>query len=77
MKIEIPDEIAKKCDVDAHQALELLAVALYKHKGIHGSLAAKLLGITEFEFRKVLSRVGETSNYDVDDLVQDIKNHDL
>ena len=38
MKIELSDEIAAKAGVDDRQALELLAVALCKWKGIHASL---------------------------------------
>lgn len=77
MIIEIPDELARKCDVDQREALELLAVAIYKAKGIHGSLAGKLLGISELEFRAVLAKHGGTMNYDVDDLVDDLKNNDI
>ena len=55
----------------------MLAIALYKYKGIHGSLAGKLIGKSEFDFHVLLSEKGETVNYDVDALVDDIKNNDL
>lgn len=77
MKIEIDDEIAKKCGINEREALELLAIALYKEKGIHGSLAGKILGMSEFEFHNLLSAKGKTVNYGVDDLIDDIKNNDL
>ena len=47
MKIEIDDSLTPKIDVDEKEAMELLAIALYKYKGIHGSLAGKLIGKTE------------------------------
>ncbi len=77
MKLEIDDEIIRKCDIDEKEALELLAIAIYKSKGVHGSLAGKIVGLSEFEFHNLLSERGETVNYDVDDLVEDIKNNDL
>ncbi len=77
MKIEISDEIAEKCQLDEKEALILLAIALYKFKGIHGSLAGKIIGLTEFEFHNLLAEKGSAVNYGVDDLVDDIKNNDL
>lgn len=77
MKIEISDEIAEKCQLDEKEALILLAIALYKSKGIHGALAGKLVGLTEFEFHNLLSERGEEVNYGIDDLVDDIKSNDL
>lgn len=77
MRIEIADEIATQCGVDAREALELLAIAIYKAKGIHGSLAGKILGISEFEFHSLLAQHGETVNYGVDDLASDIEDNDL
>jgi len=47
MKIETDDSLAPKIDIDEKEAMELLAIALYKYKGIHGSLAGKLIGKTE------------------------------
>lgn len=76
MKIEISDEIAKKCQLDEKEALELLAIALYKRKGIHASLAGKIVGLNEFEFRALLSKWQETANYGIDDLIDDIKNNE-
>lgn len=77
MKIELDDEIAKKCNLDEREALELLAISIYKIKKIHGALAGKILGISEFEFHDLLSKKGEVVNYGVNDLIDDIKNHDL
>jgi predicted HTH domain antitoxin len=77
MKIEIDESIVSKLGVSEKEALELLAIALYKYKGIHGSLAGKILGISEFDFHALLSEKRESVNYDVDDLIDDIKNNDL
>ncbi len=77
MKIEINDEIAEKCQLDEKEALTLLAIALYKFRGIHGSLAGKIIGLTEFEFHNLLSEKGEAINYGIDDLADDIKSNDL
>jgi predicted HTH domain antitoxin len=77
MKIELDDSLMSKIGVDEREAKELLAIALYKYKGIHGSLAGKLIGMTEFEFHTFISEKGTTINYDVDDLVDDIKSNDL
>lgn len=49
-KVEINDEIVKKCQLDEKETLEFLAVALYKRKGIRASLAGEIVGLTKFEF---------------------------
>ncbi|WP_444996374.1 UPF0175 family protein [Aliikangiella sp. IMCC44359] len=77
MKIEIDSSLMEKIGVDENEAIELLAIALYKYKGIHGSLAGKLIGKSEFDFHTILSKNGESVNYDVDELIEDIKNNDL
>lgn len=77
MVIEIDDEIALKCGVDRNEALTLLAIAIYKNRGVHASLAGKIIGLSEFEFHCLLSARGEVVNYDADDLINDIKNNDL
>lgn len=77
MKIELDDSIMEKIGVKEEEALEFLAIALYKYKGVHGSLAGKLIGKTEFDFHSLVSNKGSTINYDVDNLVDDIKNNDL
>lgn len=77
MKLEIDDALMTKIGVDEKETMELLAIALYKFKGIHGSLAGKLVGKSEFDFHALLADKGATVNYDVDDLVDDIKNNDL
>ncbi len=77
MKIEIDDALMKKIGVEEEEAKVLLAIALYKYKGIHGSIAGKIIGKNEFDFHALLSEKGESVNYDVDDLIDDIKNNDL
>lgn len=77
MKIEISDEIAKKCQLDEKGALVPLAIALYKYKGIHGSLAGKIVSPSEFEFHNLLAKKQVNVNYGIDDLIDDIKNNDL
>lgn len=77
MNLELDSSVMEKIGVDEEEALELLAIALYKYKGIHGSLAGKLLGKSEFDFHTLLSDKGESVNYNVDDLIDDIKNNDL
>ena len=77
MIIEIDDDIAKKCNLDTREALQLLAIAIYKAKGIHGTLAGKILGISELEFHQLLSKQGQSVNYGVDELIADIKTNDL
>jgi len=77
MKIEIDDLLVPKIGVDEEEALELLAIAFYKYKGIHGFLAGKLIGKTELEFHSPVAEKGETINYDMDDLIRDLKNYNL
>ena len=77
MEIEIDDVLMRKIGVDEKEAKELLAIAIYKYKGIHGSLAGKLIGKSEFDFRTLLTEKGETVNYDLGDLVDDIQNNEL
>ena len=72
MKIKLDDEIANQCGIDAKEALELLAVAIYKAKGIHGTMAGQILGISEPEFHSVMAKQGVTVNYDVADFLDDI-----
>lgn len=77
MEIEIDDVLMRKIGVDEKEAKELLAIAIYKYKGIHGSLAGKLIGKSEFDFHTLLTEKGETVNYDLGDLVDDIQNNEL
>lgn len=77
MKIELDEALMEKIGVDEQEARELLAIALYKYKGIHGSQAGKLIGKSEFDFHNLLAEKGENVNYNADDLVDDIKNNDL
>jgi len=77
MNIVIDDEVASILGMDAEELKQYLAVALYKYKGIHGALAGKIIDKSEFEFHGILSSFGETVNYDIDDLMDDIKNNDL
>lgn len=44
MKIEIDSSLMQKIGVDESEVKELLAIALYKYKGIHGSMAGRLIG---------------------------------
>ncbi len=77
MKLEIDNETALKIGLTPENARIYLAVALYKYKGIHGSLAGKIAGKSEFEFHTLLSEMGESVNYGIDDLIDDIKKNDL
>ena len=77
MKIELDDALMEKIGVDEEELRALLAIALYKYKGIHGSLAGKLMGKSEFDFHAMLSEKGGTVNYDVDDPLDDIHHHCL
>ncbi|AZZ92556.1 UPF0175 family protein [Hahella sp. KA22] len=77
MKIEIDDEIAQKLQLTEKEALELLAIALYKDRGIHGAFAGKIAGISEFEFHGLLAKKGFSVNYDVSDFLEDIERNDL
>lgn len=77
MIIEIPDELAQKCGINEKDALVLLVIAVYKTKGIHGTLAGKMLSISEIEFHMLLSKHGEPENYGTEDILDDIRNNDL
>ena len=77
MQIELNDDLAKQCGIDAKEALELLAVAIYKAKGIHGTMAGKILGISEPEFHAVVAQQGQTVNYDVADFLDDVRDNGL
>lgn len=75
MKIEIDSSLMEKIGVNEAEALELLAIALYKYKGVHGSLAGKLIGKSEFDFHSLLAEKNEKVNYGVDDLIDDVLNN--
>lgn len=57
MKIEIKDSVAAQCGLDEKQALELLAVALYRYKNISSELACELIGKSELEFQALQAMV--------------------
>ena len=75
MIIEISNEIASKCRLDSQEALKLLAIAVYRVKGVSGELAAKILGVSEFEFHQLLKQNTTEGDFGVDDLVANIKQH--
>lgn len=77
MEIKIDSTLMKQIGIDEEEAKELLAIALYKYKGVHGSIAGKIIGKSEFDFHTLLCEKGETVNYDVDELMDDINNNDL
>jgi predicted HTH domain antitoxin len=77
MKIEIDDDIARKCQLTEREALELLAMGIYKSKGIHGAMAGRLLGISEAEFHQLLASHGGTVNYSLEDLMDDVHSNGL
>ncbi|WP_299944483.1 UPF0175 family protein [uncultured Microbulbifer sp.] len=72
MNIELDDVLMAKISVDEREAPELLAITLYKYKRIHGSLAGKMNGVSEFDFHNPLSEKREAVNFGVDDLVDDL-----
>lgn len=75
MIIEISDEIANQCRLNPQEALQLLAIAIYRVKGVNGALAAQIMGVSEFEFHQLLKQGTQTHDFGVDDLVADIKQH--
>ncbi|MFS1525733.1 UPF0175 family protein [Microbulbifer sp. 2304DJ12-6] len=77
MHIELDDVLMAKISVDEREASELLAITLYKHKRIHGSLTGKMIRVSEFDFHNLLLEKREAVNFGVDNLVDDIKSHDL
>ena len=77
MEIEIDDELAKQCGLTATSALQIIAIALYKSRGIHGTMAGRLLGLNEIEFHQLLADQGYTVNYSLDDLLDDVGSNDL
>ncbi len=77
MRIEINDDIARQCNLDEKEALELLAIAVYKSKGLTGSLAGKILGLSEFDFHSLLISRNETVNYGSDNSLNAPKNNNL
>ena len=66
MKISIDDEIAKKCALTEAEALQMIALSLYKSKSTNAILAASLAGMSEFEFHQLLKKPEKviTKNYD-------------
>ncbi|OZG75174.1 hypothetical protein BTA51_01965 [Hahella sp. CCB-MM4] len=77
MRIEINDDIAQQCNLDEKEALELLAIAVYKAKGLTGSVAGKILGMNEFDFHSFLISRNETVNYESDNSLNARKNNNL
>lgn len=75
MIIEIDDEIAAKCLLDSHEALTLLAIAIFKVKRVDGALAARILDISEMEFHQLLKQRSATQDFGTDALIADIKKH--
>ena len=77
MEIEIDDELAKQCGLTEASALQIIAIALYKSRGTHGTMAGRLLGLNELEFHQLLADQGYTVNYSLDDLLDDVGSNDL
>jgi len=75
MEIEIEDQIIKKAGVSKKELLEVFAIAMYKKYGIHGTMAGRIIDedFGELDFGKVLGKYGESHNYSVDDLNDDIE----
>lgn len=75
MKIEIKDEIAEKAGISEKDILEVLAIAIYKKKGIHSRMAGRIIDDSygEIDFGEVLGKYGESHNYSVDDLEDDLE----
>lgn len=76
MKIEIEDKFAEKYNLTVRECLELLMIAIYKKKGVHGAAIARVLDLSEFEFHTLLANKGEVVNYGVEDLINDMKDFD-
>jgi len=74
MKIIIDPEIAEKCNLTEAEALKMIAVGLYKTKGLSSILAAKILGVSEFEFHKIAREIEKPVKKNYDDLISSIKN---
>ncbi len=70
MEIEFYNDVARKCGLDEKEALELLVIAIYKFKGIHGAIAGRILGISEIEFNKLLSDKDQAGLDDIDDVTK-------
>ncbi len=70
MEIELDNNVARKSGLDEKEALELLVIAIYKFKGIHGAIAGRILGISEIEFNKLLSDKDQAGLDDIDDVTK-------
>ncbi len=70
MEIELDNDVARKSGVDEKEALELLVIAIYKFKGIHEAMAGRILGISEIEFKQLLSDKGQAGLDDIEDVTK-------
>lgn len=74
MKIEIPDDIAKKLNFNEQSLKEFVAVSLYKKKMINGVEGGRWMGTSEIEFHGLLEKFDDHINYNIDDYLQDSNN---
>ncbi len=73
MKIDFPDDVMQRVDINDQEIKEIIAVSLYQLEKINGVQGGKIIGKSEIEFHEVLGKYGQTFSYDADDLLDDVE----
>ena len=60
MNIEISDVVSSQCELNEKEALEFLAVALYRYKRINAAMAGEMVGKSELEFHALEAIIEES-----------------
>jgi predicted HTH domain antitoxin len=72
MALVIPDEIIQATRMTEQEVAQALAITLFQREKLTLGQAARLAGITQFEFQQLLASHGISLHYDVADFEQDV-----
>jgi predicted HTH domain antitoxin len=72
MALVVPDEILHATGMTEQEVAQALAVALFEKEKLTLGQAARLAGVTQFEFQHLLAAQGIPIHYDVAEFEQDL-----
>jgi len=72
MSLVIPDDIIRATRMTEQEIAQTLAVTLFQKEKLTLGQAARLAGMSQWEFQQILARQGVSLHYDVADFEQDL-----
>jgi predicted HTH domain antitoxin len=73
MTLTIPDEILRSARMTEQEVIQALAIALFQKDKLSLGQAARLAGMSQWDFRGVLAEQEIPLHYDVPELEKDIE----